>query len=298
MTGDEFRSEVAARPLLIDGAMGTQLLLRGLPPNACGMEWNLSHPSEVAAIHADYRRAGCRLLTTNSFGGSAFALDRHGQRAQVRFWNEAAAKLARQAAGTEAWVAGDVGPFGDFLEPLGEVTAEELREVFREQVEGLLAGGVDAILIETMSDPAEVEVAISAALACRADLAVLASYTFQKTAAGEFRTLMGTTVDEAMHRALSAGAVAVGANCGTSLSLEDNLRLARQMVAAARGATVLLQPNAGSPRRVGSEVVYDATPAQMRETAIRLRECGLRLLGGCCGTTPGHLEAMAEAMRA
>lgn len=290
--------ESSRRPLVCDGAMGTQLLARGLASGDCGMIWNVERPGEVGGIHLAYRNAGCDLITTNSFGGSRFALELHGLAGRVAELNRAAARVARAAAGDPGWVLGDVGPFGDFLEPVGDVTADELREAFRAQIAALLEGGADAILVETMSDPAEAVVGIEAAKLCSASVPVIATYAFQKTAPGEFRTLMGTSASEAVRRATGAGAEIVGANCGTALSLDDYVMLAEQLVAAAGNSIVIVQPNAGSPRTENGRTVYDATPEEMAATATRLLAAGVRIIGGCCGTTPEHLAAMSRTVRA
>ena len=290
--------ELSRRPLVCDGAMGTQLFARGLASGACGMTWNVERPSDVGGIHLAYRNAGCDLITTNSFGGSRFALKLHGLENRVAELNRAAAQVARAAAGDNGWVLGDVGPFGDFLEPVGDVTADELREAFRAQIAALIEGGADAILVETMSDPAEAVVGVEAAKACAADVPVIVTYAFQKSAPGEFRTMMGTSAAEAMQRATNAGAEIVGANCGTGLSLDDYVELAGQLVAAAGHAIVIVQPNAGSPRTENGRTIYNATPEQMAATAARLLAAGVRIVGGCCGTTPEHLAAMSHAVRA
>jgi 5-methyltetrahydrofolate--homocysteine methyltransferase len=262
------------------------------------MLWNLDRSADVRAVHDDYHRAGCDLITTNSFGGSPFALERHGLAARTAELNRAAAQIARSVAGETGWVLGDVGPFGDFLDPIGDTTAEELRDIFRAQIDALLAGGADAILVETMSDPAEAVVGVEAAKSSAAAIPVIVTYAFQKTAPGEFRTMMGTSVEAALQAALTAGADIVGANCGTALSLEDYLQLAQQMVAAANGAPVIIQPNAGAPRVADGQTVYDATPAQMAAATTQLLAAGIRIVGGCCGTTPEHLAAMARSIKA
>jgi 5-methyltetrahydrofolate--homocysteine methyltransferase len=298
MSSTPLLQELSRRPLVGDGAMGTQLLARGLASGACGMTWNVARPGEVGGIHQAYRDAGCDLITTNSFGGSRFALALHGLADRVAELNCAAARAARAAAGDRGWVLGDVGPFGDFLEPVGDVTAEELRAAFRAQIAALLEGGADAILVETMSDPAEAVVGVEAAKAVNATVPVIVTYAFQKTAAGEFRTMMGTSAAEAVHRATAAGAEMVGANCGTGLNFDDYVRLAEQLVAAAGPAAVIVQPNAGSPRTENGRTVYDATPEQMAAVATRLLAAGVRIIGGCCGTSPDHLAAMSRAVRA
>ena len=290
-------AELLLRPLTCDGGMGTQLIARGMQSGECGMLWNLNRASDIREVHEAYRQAGCNLVTTNSFGGTASVLGRHGMQDRVAELNRAAAALAREAAGDAAWVLGDVGPFGDFLDPYGDMLPEELQPIFRAQIEALLAGGADAILVETMVDPAEVEVGVAAAREVSSTVPVIATYAFQKSPQGAFHTIMGTTVEQAVERALAAGANIVGANCGTALGLDDYVELARQLVAAAGTAPVILQPNAGAPRTVGEETVYDATPEQMAATAAALVAAGVRIVGGCCGTTPAHLAAMAKLVR-
>ncbi len=298
MNATPLLQEISRRPLCCDGAMGTQLLARGLAGGDCGMLWNIDQPADVGAIHLAYRNAGCDLITTNSFGGSRFALELHGLGGRVADLNRAAARVARAAAGDTGWVLGDVGPFGGFLEPVGDTAPEDLRAAFQAQIAALLDGGADAILVETMSDPAEAVVGIEAAKACAADVPVIVTFAFQNTAPGEFRTLMGTTAAEAVRHATGAGAEIVGANCGTGLSLDDYVRLAEQLAAAAGGAAVIVQPNAGSPRTENGRTVYDATPGEMAVAATRLLGAGVRIIGGCCGTTPDHLTAMCRAIKA
>lgn len=283
-----------AGALVCDGAMGTQLMLRGLTPGECGMRWNQDRADDVRAVHAAYAAAGCRLITTNSFGGTRTMLARHGLEASGPDWNMRAAALARAAAGEDGWVLGDVGPFGDFLEPLGDMTEDELLGIFAEQITALAGGGADAILVETMSDPAEAAVGVrSAKSVC--SLPVIVTFAFQKAGA-EFRTMMGSTVADALGAALDAGANIVGANCGTDLSLDDYALLAAELVKAAGDAPAILQPNAGAPKQTPDGILYDATPGEMAAAAVRLRGAGIAIVGGCCGTTPAHLAAMANAL--
>ena len=280
--------------LVCDGAMGTELIARGLTPEECGMRWNMDRAGDVRAVHGSYVNAGCRLITTNSFGGTRTVLGRHGLEANLRDWNRMAAQLAREALGENGWVLGDVGPFGDFLEPLGETTAEELHAIFSEQIQALVEGGADAILVETMSDPAEASVGVRAAKAV-SSLPVVVTFAFQK-AGGTFRTMMGVPAADAMASALEAGADIVGANCGTDLSLQDYASLAEQIVQAAGSSPSILQPNAGAPQLTPTGVCYNASPEEMAATAQRIREIGISIVGGCCGTTPAHLAAMARAL--
>ena len=284
-------SELSKRPLLCDGAMGTQLLARGLDPAHCGMLWNVDAPERVRDVHAAYWAGGCQLITTNTFGGAPTSLARHALDSRVAELNRAGAAVAADIVGERGWVLGDVGPFGDFLEPFGDFTVDQLHAIFSEQIAALMAGGADAILIETMSDPAEVEVAAAAAKACGAP-PIIATYAFQKTGEGEYRTMMGTGVEEVVAKAIAAGVHIVGANCGTALGFPDYLELAAQLVRAAGDTPVILQPNAGAPHLVDGNTVYRATPAEMAAIVVPLLETGVRIVGGCCGTTPEHLAAM------
>lgn len=282
--------------VVCDGGMGTQLIARGMTPSDCGMLWNEQRPEEVRAVHAAYAAAGCQILTTNSFGGTRSMLDRHGLGERTDELNRLAASLAREVAGVDCWLFGDVGPFGDFLEPVGDTTEDELDAIFREQIRALAEGGADAILIETMSAPEEVRVAAAAAAAVAPGLPVAVTYVFQRSGS-EFRTMMGTTVADAIGAALDAGAAIAGANCGTDLGFDDCAALADQLVAAAQGAPVLLQPNAGAPKQSSDgSIYYDASPEEMATLAVRLRSSGVSIIGGCCGTTPAHLAAMAKAL--
>lgn len=282
-------------PLLCDGAMGTQLFARGLMPGTCGELWNVERPDAVEAIHRAYRQAGCDLITTNTFGASGPSLDKHSLADRVESLNRAGAQAAVRAAGPEGWVLGDIGPFGGFLEPVGDTKPEELLEIFQRQAAALYAGGADAIIVETMSDPEELAIAVKAAKAATPQ-PVIATYAFGKAGQG-FRTMMGAAVDTAIRQAIDAGADVVGANCGTSLSLEDYLVLAEQIRQAAGDTPVILQPNAGSPHMVEGKLVYPASPQEMANLVPALLKLGLRIIGGCCGTSPDHLRAMAGAMK-
>lgn len=285
------RNTLNRRALLGDGAMGTQLQQLGLTPGACGELWNVEHAGRVAQVHRAYLAAGSDLLTTNTFGGTSYVLAGHGAGARVRELNVAAARLAREVAGGQAWVLGNLGPFGGMLEPFGETPADEVAVAFREQAAALLEGGADALLIETMSDPAEAALAVTAARAAGADV-VIATFTFQH-AAGGFRTMMGTTVADGLAEIIAAGADVVGANCGTELSLDDYVTLTGELVTAAAGRPVIVQPNAGSPLLVDGRICYDESAAEFAQAAQRLLAAGARIVGGCCGSTPEHINAMA-----
>jgi 5-methyltetrahydrofolate--homocysteine methyltransferase len=296
MSKQDLFQAIGSRPMLCDGGMGTQLIEAGMSTGECGILWNVENPDAIRAIHERYADAGCELLTTNSFQGSRVALEMHGLKERAAELNKAAAELARQAAGDRALVLADVGPFGGFLEPLGETTEDELLDIFMEQYGALKEGGADAALVETMSDPAEVGIAIKAARQTDPDWPILATLAYQKVGDG-FGTMMGTGAAEATALALEHGASVVGANCGTELDLDDYRRLAEVLLRQAAGTPVMVQPNAGSPQRQGDSIVYPATPENMADIARQLAEAGVAIIGGCCGTTPDHLHAMGRAIR-
>jgi len=287
---EQLRARLRQRPLVGDGAMGTQLQSLGLAPGECGVRWNSEAAEKVAHVHRQYLDAGADLLTTNTFSGSALALAAHGLEARGRELNRLGAELARHVAGERAFVLGDVGPFGGLLEPYGDTAPEAAEAAFRAQSAALLEGGADAILVETMSDPAEATLAIRAARAEGADC-VIATFTFQPTPAGH-RTMMGNDVATVVRAAIEAGAEMVGANCGTGLSLDDYAMLAVELVAAAAGRPVIVQPNAGAPELSAGGIVYRTSAAGFGEAAQRFRAAGVRIVGGCCGTTPAHIAAV------
>jgi 5-methyltetrahydrofolate--homocysteine methyltransferase len=219
---------------------------------------------------------------------------RHGIQDRQQEINRAAARLAREIAGPGRWVLGDLGPCGDLLDPYGEIQPEALYQDFLDQSRALLEGGADALLVETMSDPAETAIGVRAAKAAGAPV-VIATYAFQRSAKG-FKTMMGTDVATAVDAAIQAGAQIVGTNCGTSLSLADYLELARELVAAAKGVPVIVQPNAGSPTLVNGVATYNESAETMGQLAVDLIKAGVRIVGGCCGTEPKHIAAMRAAM--
>lgn len=296
MAKPDFFSMIEQRVIVNDGGMGTQLIAAGMPMGYCSEKWNEERPDVITDVHRRYAEAGCDLLTTNSFGGTRPSLANHGCDDQVEALNRMATTLAKQAAGDRCLIMGDVGPFGGFLEPMGMMTPEELHEIFTEQIVALKAGGADGINVETMSDPSEIIIAIKAAKAVDSDWPVMASYCFQK-AGDAFRTMMGTDVATAIASMIDAGADAVGTNCGTDLSFDDYLALAAQMVEAAGEVPVIVSANAGQPEMVEGEATYRATPEHMAEAASKFVAAGVRIVGGCCGTTPEHLAVVAQTIK-
>ena len=282
-----------AQPLrLSDGAMGTMLQEAGLDDGGAPELWNVERPDVVAAIHEGYLSAGARILTTNTFGGTRPRLAMHDLEDRVEELNRAGAAVARGAADRYgALVAGDLGPTGELLAPLGTLTPEEAQEIFAEQLRGLVAGGIDLVLIETMSDLAEVEAAVRAAQEVAPELPIAATLSFDTN----LRTMMGVTPAAAVRTLAALGVQAIGANCGRG---PDEMELIVRDMAEARpdGVLLMAQSNAGLPRAVGDHFEYDGTPERMAEHARRLRELGVDVIGACCGSTPSHLAAMRDAL--
>jgi methionine synthase I (cobalamin-dependent)/5,10-methylenetetrahydrofolate reductase len=287
-----FSSRLAERALLCDGAMGTMLYARGVPLDACFDVLNVTNPRLVQSIHGDYIAAGSDCIETNTFGANRFKLAVHGLADRVREINRQGVRLARdvrESAGRDVFVLGSIGPLGKYLAPLGTVTADEARAAFREQAEGLLEGGVDAFIVETFSDLAEIALAIAAVRAV-SDLPIVAQMAFTD----EGVTFAGRPPAEVARTLAALGVTALGANCSVgSSTLYEVLQMMRP---AAGGVPLAVQPNAGLPQRVGERLMYLSSPAYMADYAGRMVEAGARLVGGCCGTTPAHIAAMREVL--
>ena len=287
---------IKERPLLADGAMGTQLMIAGLEQGSCGEVWNLTHPERVLAIQRRYVEAGSDCLLTNTFGGSRIMLNRHSHADDVVAVNTAGVEIARQAfAGRDGFVIGDVGPFGGLMEPYGEFTEAQVLNAFREQANALVDAGADAIIIETQTSLEELGLGLSAAREAGAPC-VIGSMAYDVTLDGAtFRTMMGIDPERAAEFMQEHGANMVALNCGTGMDMER----ARQAVIRYRqvtGLPIMAQPNAGQPTLVEMKVVYDETPDQMVAGVVPLLDAGARIIGGCCGSTPDHIRAFRQAM--
>lgn len=278
----------AQRPVLLDGGMGTLLQDSGLEDGAPGELWNLENRDTVRRAHAAYAEAGARLLTTNTFGGTRPRLEMHGLGDRVGEVNRTAARIARSVADERGLlVAGDLGPTGELLAPLGTLTREAAQELFAEQLIGLVEGGIDLVLVETLSDLGEAEAALAAARGVAPGLPVAVTMSFDTN----MRTMMGVRPAEAVTHLAAAGADAVGANCGRGP--EEMELIAAEMVQARAGDLLLVaQSNAGLPQVVGDHFEYDATADDLAAHAGRLAELEIDLIGGCCGSTPAHIAAM------
>ena len=278
--------------LIADGATGTMLLEAGLPTGTPGEAWVLERPEVIMQLHRAYVEAGSQIILTTTFGGTRARLKAAGLDVQVGEINRCAAELARQVVGVDRYVAGDIGPTGEMMVPIGPLTYEAAVELFAEQAQALAAGGADCIYVETMSDLNEAKAAVEGARqGC--DLPVFCTFSFDTHG----RTSMGVSPTQAAQAMAALGVPAIGANCGHAPEeVLDFLPQMRQAAPDAEAIALIAKPNAGLPRLVKRQVVYDATPERMAELARRYVELGARIVGTCCGSSPAHIAAIAAAI--
>jgi homocysteine S-methyltransferase len=286
---EPFLEKIENRAMVCDGAMGTMLYAKGISPTRCFDELNLSSPQLVKEVHLAYAKVGAEILETNTFGATRRRLEKYNQGEKVREINLAGARLAREVAGDDLYVAGSVGPLGIRLEPLGQTSLEEAREAFREQIATLAEGGVDLLMVETMSDPNEARQALLAAREV-CSLPVVVQMTVQEDGS----TPVGALPEDFARKLDEWGADIIGLNCsvGPAAILE-----ALEIMAAVTSRKLSAQPNAGMPRTVQGRNIYLSSPEYLADYARRFIQCGARLVGGCCGTTPGHIKAIKAAVR-
>jgi len=282
----------SGRPLLADGAMGTSLFALGLISGESPERWNLEAPERVAEVHQSYVEAGSDIILTNTFGGNAFRLKLHKLDHRVHEINAAAASLARACADSvhrPVVVAGSMGPTGELLEPMGLLTAETCAAAFAAQAEGLVAGGVDVLWLETLSDLNEVRAAV-AGVRSVSDLPIVATMSFDTNG----RTMMGLTATEMANVLAELKIDAFGANCGNNLV--DTEVAIQQMADAQPDAILVSKANAGIPEWKGDGLVYSGSAEVMGAHAHRLNEAKVRIIGGCCGSTAEHLHHMRQVI--
>ncbi len=285
--------------LLLDGAMGSQIMTRGLRIEPCPDMLCIQEPLSIASIHMDYIKAGCDAILTNTFGANPIALARYGLADRCEQINTAAVRIARQVAGGHAYIIGDIGPSGGFLEPLGTLTAQELRQGFAQQAAALLGGGVDGLIVETMTCLEEAVLAVEAIRSLDGQIPVLACMAFDAGPKG-FKTMMGVDVPSAFNRLVDLGVDAIGFNCG-SATLDQYVDLADQFVAVAKadGSNVALiaEPNAGRPLMEQGLPRWSVEPEAFAKALLAMYNKGVTILGGCCGTSPAHLQAAARLLK-
>jgi 5-methyltetrahydrofolate--homocysteine methyltransferase len=287
-----FADWLSRRPLLVgDGAMGTSLMEAGLPPGGCGDAWNLEIPAEVRRVHRAFVEAGADYLLTNTFSANALALARHGLAGEVERINQEGVRIAETAAGGAALVIGDLGPTGGLLEPYGTLSEDEVLEAYCRQVSALAAAGAQAVICETFQSAVEIRCALRAAREA-SDLPLIASMTFSPQADGAYRNLMGEGPEALARLGEEFGCEVMGTNCGQGIRTMPPLL--RELRRLAPGVPIICQPNAGMPRLEGGRTVYREDPAVFRQFVPALYEAGARIIGGCDGTTAGHVRAIRE----
>lgn len=258
----------------------------GLPAGTPPELWNVEAPEKILALHRAYLSAGSHMILTNTFGGSPVKLAKSGLSERAAELNQEAARLARQAAGDQAYVAGDLGPTGELMEPMGPLTFESALETFKIQAGALAEGGVDALWVETMSDLNEARAAVLAARQSTG-LPVFCSLSFGRKA----RTMMGLTPAQAAAELWPLGLSAIGANCGEGLDMIPEVL--RQIKEAVPEAVLIAKPNAGLPKMVGGETVYDVDPPEFAARMLEFIGLGARIIGACCGSSPAYIQALA-----
>jgi len=277
--------------LLFDGAMGSMLIARGMPAGMASEMMNIQKPDIVLDIHKAYLAAGSDVITTNTFGGSPIKMKTAGIGHLTDEANQMAVKIARQAVSTGQFIAGDIGPMGDMLEPLGLISKDDATNNFAQQAKILADAGVDLFIVETMFDINESLAAIRGVRSV-SDLPIFTTMTFAKGPLG-FATIMGNPVAESMHILAGAGATAVGANCsiGSDLMIELAAEIRKSVE-----IPVIIQSNAGLPETIDGQLVYPETPEIFAANIGQIKALGVEILGGCCGTTPEYIQAIRKTL--
>ena len=281
------------KTLVSDGAWGTFLQAKGLQAGECPELWNIDHPEAVLDIAQGYIDAGADTIETNSFGGNSFKLEGFGLTDRVYEINRKAAEISRQAAGDDKYVLGSIGPTGKML-IMGDVTEDELYEAFKEQAVALYDGGADALVIETMTAIDEAEIAVRAARE-NTPCEVICTMTFDHLATGEYRTMMGVSPTEMVEALIAAGVHIVGANC--SNGIEGMIKITEEIRSVDKEIPVLIHANAGLPVLQGTCTVFPESPDMMAAFAPQLAKAGANIIGGCCGTTPQHIQRLVEVLK-
>ncbi len=284
-----FLEAISERVLVLDGAMGTMLQERGLKPGQSPEELNLTLPEVVASVHRAYRDAGADIIVTNTFGGNREKLSHYGLEGRLREINQAGVAIARKAAGESAYVAASIGPTGKFVEPVGDLSFDAMAAIFREQAEALIDAGADLITLETFLDIKEIRAAVIAIREISPTIPIIAMLTFDDMG----RSVLGTPPEAAAITLEAVGADIIGSNCGLGV---DGIYEILQAMRRVTGRPLISQANAGLPILKEGKTIFPGTPAEMTAYHDRLLELGVRIIGGCCGTTPEHIRAIRNAL--
>jgi methionine synthase I (cobalamin-dependent) len=287
-----FRERIGAGLVIGDGGWGTMLVAGGLTPGSPPERWTFERPDAIADVARQYADAGAELITTNTFGASPLRLAQQGLEEQTEELNRGAVGIVREALGNAVLVSGSIGPTGHILAPLGDADRGEVAAGYGRQARALAEAGADLFCIETMTDLDEAVLAVRAARAAAPQVPIVATMTFDVTPRGAF-TVMGVSVIAAAAALAAAGADVVGANCGSGV--EEMIIVAREFLDAT-SLPVAIQPNAGLPRLAGGKLVYPTEPEEFAAAMAALAREGVRLIGGCCGTTPDHIRAVRRAI--
>jgi 5-methyltetrahydrofolate--homocysteine methyltransferase len=282
----------AGRIILGDGAMGTMLQQAGLTDGGAPELWNATYPERVKAVYQAYVDAGANMIETNTFGGTSARLKMHDLQERVVELNRAGAQLACAVAHSRGvLVAGSIGPSGELIEPVGPLTMAEAEAMFAEQTIGLVEGGVDCLVIETMSHLNEVLAAINGVRQVAPEMLIVATMSFDTN----LHTMMGVSPREAVETLAAYGVKVIGANCGRGT--DDMQMIATQMAQyRPEGVYLMVQSNAGMPKFANGEIYYDGTPEVMADYAVKMRALGINVIGACCGSSPAHIAAMRTAL--
>ena len=285
-------SRLESGPVIVaDGATGTMLQEAGLPAGTPPDQWVLENPDPIRDLQRAYIEAGSDLIIACTFGANRVRLKHTGLSDRLVEVNQRAVQIAQEAAGDRAYIAADIGPTGELLAPIGKMTYEQALEAFAEQASELAQVNVDVIYIETMSDLNEMKAAIAGAQQAAPSVPIFATFSFDHHG----RTNMGVSPEQAARALEPLGVAAFGANCGATLEMTQGA--VAKMHEIVPQAPLIAKPNAGKPHMVGRKAAYDATPEDMAEYARRFVALGARVVGGCCGSTPEHIAAIAEAVK-
>jgi 5-methyltetrahydrofolate--homocysteine methyltransferase len=296
MTKKNLKEKIADGLLLLDGAMGTQLMARGIEAGICNEMLNIESPEIILDIHRSYFEAGSEAVYTNTFGANEISLGRHNLAEKAEQINAAAVKIAKQAVGNNGYVIGDIGPSGEFLKPLGMLEPEKLKDIYARQAKAIYEAGVDGFIVETFMALDEAKVAAEAVKSV-CDLPLFATLAFD-AAGSDFKTMMGVSVEKVIDEFSAMGVDALGFNCGT-LKMEQYLQLTEKFAGllADKHIALIAKPNGGKPELVDGQAVYKLSDKDFGEWMAKIHNAGAVLVGGCCGTTPNHIKAMTKKLK-